>query len=74
MCIHMQTKKHIIILNFGPSFMTSSLLPVKTLSMCRLAVFVDKGGLFLSEKLRWKYMIFQGFIVDSCYIICKIRL
>lgn len=71
----MQTKKHIIILNFGPSFMTSSLLPVKTfLSMCSLAVFADKGGLFLSEKLRWKHMIFQGFIVDSCYIICKIRL
>lgn len=44
MCIHTQTQKHIIIVNFGPSFMTSFFPPVKTfLSVCSLAVFADKG-------------------------------
>lgn len=43
-CIHTQTWKHIIIVNFGPSFVTSSLPPIKTfLSVCSLAVFADKG-------------------------------
>lgn len=38
-CLNVLTQKHIVILNFGPSFMTSSLPPVKTfLSVCSLAV------------------------------------
>lgn len=43
-CMHTQTQKYIIIVNFGPRFMTSSLPLVKTFfSVCSLAVFADKG-------------------------------